>query len=321
MEFFRQTSPIGFMTYRRIAFIFSTLFLTASLVLIFTKGFNFGIDFSGGTLVQIQYKKPQDLSLIRTTLKQSNIFSGVNVNEFGSPCEFVVKIATFEKDINKDLGAQIKEILKEDVEIRRVDSVGAKVGSELRKKGIMSAILAIIGILLYVSFRFEWRFALASVAALVHDVIIALGTIVLFDIEVNLEILAAILTILGYSLNDTIIVFDRIREEALKIKQMHLNSLINESVTRTLSRTVLTSMTTLLVVVALFLFGGEIIHGLAFTLLVGILVGTYSSIFVASPILSGLNFNLMQYKNRQLARKKAAKEKEKQRQIFESRQI
>jgi preprotein translocase subunit SecF len=196
--------------------------------------------------------------------------------------------------------------------------VGAKVGSELREKGLMSLLLAILGILIYVSFRFEWRFAVASVIALVHDVTISMGAVVLFNVEVNLDTLAALLTILGYSLNDTIIVFDRIREGINTIKNPDLGEIIDESVTRTLSRTILTSLTTFFVVLTLFLFGGEIIRGFSFTLLVGIIVGTYSSIFVAAPMLMRLGFSVSDFREKQAVKQKREKEKEKMRAMYEN---
>jgi preprotein translocase subunit SecF len=203
-------------------------------------------------------------------------------------------------------------------EVRRVDMVGAKVGSELREKGLMAMALAILGILIYVSFRFEWRFAVASVIALIHDVTIAMGMLVLFNVEINLDILAALLTLLGYSLNDTIIVFDRIREGIRNIKDIDLGVIIDESVTRTLSRTTLTSLTTLFVVLTLYLFGGEIINGFSFTLLVGIMIGTYSSIFVASPILMWLGFSVGGFREKEAEKLKKEKEKEKMRAMYES---
>jgi preprotein translocase subunit SecF len=217
------------------------------------------------------------------------------------------------------MGDSMRELLKGtgDFEVRRVDMVGAKVGSELREKGLMSLILAIAGILIYVSFRFEWRFAVASVLALIHDVSIAMGAVVLFGIEVNLDTLAALLTILGYSLNDTIIVFDRIREGIKGSKENQLDKIINESVTQTLSRTTLTSLTTFFVVLTLFLFGGEIISGFSFTLLVGVVVGTYSSIFVASPILMWLGFSVKDFRDKEAEKLKREKEKEKMRAMYE----
>jgi preprotein translocase subunit SecF len=195
--------------------------------------------------------------------------------------------------------------------------VGASVGSELRSKGLMAMVLSIIGILLYISFRFEWRFALASVMALIHDVTITLGTLSLFQIDINLPILAAILTILGYSLNDTVIVFDRIREGIRTIKSTDLSEIINESVTRTLSRTTLTSLTTFFVVLTLYLFGGELLRGFSFTLLIGIIVGTYSSIFVASPILMWLKFSIVEFRAKEAEKAKREREREKMRAMYE----
>jgi preprotein translocase subunit SecF len=195
--------------------------------------------------------------------------------------------------------------------------VGPKIGSELRTKGLTAMALAILGILIYVSFRFEWRFAVASVLALVHDVSIASGAIALFGIEVNLDTLAAILTLLGYSLNDTIIVFDRIREGIRTIKDPDLAGIINESITRTLSRTTLTSLTTFFVVLTLYLFGGEIINSFSFTLLVGVVVGTYSSIFIASPILMWLGFDVRSFRAKEADKLKREKEKEKMRAMYE----
>jgi preprotein translocase subunit SecF len=213
----------------------------------------------------------------------------------------------------------VRALLKETGEfsIRRVDMVGPKIGDELRTKGLMAMALAIAGILIYVSFRFEWRFAVASVLALVHDVSIASGAIVLFGVEVNLDTLAAILTLLGYSLNDTIIVFDRIREGIRKIKNPDLSEIINESISRTLSRTFLTSLTTFFVVLTLYLFGGEIINSFSFTLLVGVIVGTYSSIFIASPILMWLGFDVRGFRTKEAEKLRRDKEKEKMRAMYE----
>jgi len=202
-------------------------------------------------------------------------------------------------------------------EVRRVDIVGPKVGGELREKGLMALGLSLLVILIYVSFRFEWRFAVASIFALVHDVTIALGMISLFEVDVNLDILAAILTILGYSLNDTIIVFDRIREGVQKSHKSVLEDVVNESVSRTLSRTTLTSLTTFFVVITLFIFGGEIIHGFAFTMLVGVVVGTYSSIFIAASFLVQLKFSVANFRVKEAEKLKRQKEKDKMRAMYE----
>jgi len=242
------------------------------------------------------------------------------VTFFGAEDEVVIKTKMSSKSLGEDVGDKVRALLKDTgtFEVRRVDMVGAKVGSELREQGLMAMVLAIIGILIYVSFRFEWRFAVASVMALVHDVTIAMGMIVLFNVEVNLDILAALLTILGYSLNDTIIVFDRIREGIRTIKDPNLGHIIDESVTRTLSRTTLTSLTTFFVVLTLYLFGGEIINGFSFTLLVGVIVGTYSSIFVASPILMWLGFSVGGFREKEAQKLKREKEKEKMRAMYEN---
>lgn len=300
--------------------ILSVLLLLVSLGLILTKGFNLGVDFAGGTLIQVKYEGKAPIENIRDALNIDKTYEGASVTFFGSDEEVVIRTKVASSVLGEDVGKKISVLLKDtgNLEVRRVDMIGAKVGSELRTKGLTAMIIAIIGILLYVSFRFEWRFAIASVLALMHDITIAMGMIVLFNVEVNLDILAALLTILGYSLNDTIIVFDRIREGIRTIKKPDLSDIIDESVTRTLSRTTLTSLTTFFVVLTLFIFGGEIIHGFAFTLLVGIVVGTYSSIFVASPILMWLGFSVSDYRLNEAAKLKRAKEKEKMRAMYEN---
>jgi len=300
--------------------ILSIVMITTALLLIFTKGFNYGIDFAGGTLIQVKFEGKAPISDVRDILEKDKSYEGATVTFFGSDDEIVIKTKMSSQNLGEDIGDKVRNMLQDTQgfqEIRRVDMVGAKVGSELREKGLMAMVLAIIGILIYVSFRFEWRFAVASVLALVHDVTIAMGMIVLFNVEVNLDILAALLTILGYSLNDTIIVFDRIREGIRTIKNPDLEGIINESVSRTLSRTTLTSLTTFFVVLTLFLFGGEIINGFSFTLLVGVVVGTYSSIFVASPILMWLGFSVSGFREKEAAKLKREKEKEKMRAMYE----
>jgi len=300
--------------------ILSLTVLILSIGLIMTKGFNYGIDFAGGTLVQVQYEGKAPIKEIRDAISKDKHYESATVTFFGSEEEVVIRTKTSSQVLGEDVSDTVHDLLKNTgkFEIRRVDMVGAKVGSELREKGLMSLLLAIIGILIYVSFRFEWRFAIASVMALVHDVTIAMGAVVLFNIEVNLDTLAALLTILGYSLNDTIIVFDRIREGIRTIKNPDLGAIIDESVTRTLSRTTLTSLTTFFVVFTLWMFGGEIIHGFGFTLLVGIIVGTYSSIFVASPILMWLGFSVSEFREKEAAKLKREKEKEKMRAMYEN---
>jgi preprotein translocase subunit SecF len=319
MELFKYSKPINFMGFSKKFGILSLILVLFSWGLILVKGFNYGIDFAGGTLIQVKYEKEAPLKEIRKELAKYKEFKDATVTYFGSKQEIVIKTKSSNKKVNKDVGAEIAKILAPTgkVEIRRVDMVGPKIGSELREKGLTATLLAILGILIYVSIRFEWRFALASVAALIHDVSIAMGAIVLFGIDVNLDILAAILTLLGYSLNDTIIVFDRIREGIRTIKNPSLSHIINESITRTLSRTTLTSLTTFFVVLTLFLFGGEIIHGFSFTLLVGIIVGTYSSIFIASPILMWLGFDVKSFRAKEAEKLKREKEKERMRAMYE----
>jgi preprotein translocase subunit SecF len=319
MEFFKDDKIYNFMGKRLPFLSISGLLVVASLILIFTKGLNFGIDFTGGTVIQVKYNKTAPLKQIRQLLKQNQKFNNAIVNFFGSDNEIIIKLASSSKNLGKDIGDEIKDILKPSgsFEIRRVDMVGPKVGGELTTKGLTALSLAILVILIYVSFRFEWRFALASILALIHDITIAIGALSLFGFEVNLDILAALLTILGYSINDTIIVFDRIREGISVSKENILDKVINESVSKTLSRTTLTSLTTFFVVLTLYLFGGEIIKGFSFTLLVGVIVGTYSSIFIAASFLVQLKFSISSYRQMLADKLKREKEKERLRAQFE----
>ncbi|MCH9740505.1 MAG: protein translocase subunit SecF [Epsilonproteobacteria bacterium] len=320
MEVFKYNKPVvKFMQNAKRFGIFSIVLVVLSLGLLATKGLNYGIDFAGGTVIQVQYKDNAPIEKVRDILSENKAYSGASVTYFGSDEEIVIRTKSSSKEVGTDTGDEVRQMLQAtgEFEIRRVDMVGPAVGDELRTKGIMAMLLAIIGILLYISFRFQWRFALASVVALIHDVTISLGALALFQIDINLPILAAILTILGYSLNDTVIVFDRIREGIRTIKSPNLEEVIDESVTRTLSRTTLTSLTTFFVVLTLYIFGGEIISGFSFTLLVGVVVGTYSSIFVASPILMWLKFSIVDFREKEAAALKREKEKEKMRAMYE----
>jgi len=320
MEFFKYTKTFNFMGKSKLAMILSIILVLGSYVLLATKGLNYGVDFAGGTVVQVKYDTTAPIDDMREKLKSDKLFNGASITEFGSPDEVVIRMKTTTASVTVDIGDVTRQALKGtgEYEIRRVDIVGPKVGNELREKGIMSLVLATLGILVYVAFRFEWRFAVASIFALVHDVSIALGAITLVGLDVNLDVLAALLTILGYSLNDTIIVFDRIREGVTNNRNLSLEENINESVTRTLARTTLTSLTTFFVVFTLFMFGGEIIHAFAFTLLVGVVVGTYSSIFVASPILMWFGFSVKDYHAKLAKKAQRAVEKERMRAQFES---
>jgi len=320
MEFFKYTRTFNFMGKSKFAMFLSIALVLTSYVILATKGLNYGVDFAGGTIVQVKYNKEAPIKEMREKLKSNPIFDGASITEFGSPDEVVIRMKTTTGNVTTDIGDETRAILKGtgDFKIRRVDIVGPKVGSELKEKGIMSLVLAVLGILIYVAFRFEWRFAVASIVALIHDVSIAMGAVALFSIDVNLDVLAALLTLLGYSLNDTIIVFDRIREGITKSKNSDLFEIINDSITRTLARTTLTSLTTFFVVFTLFFFGGEIIHAFAFTLLVGIVVGTYSSIFVASPILLQFGFDVKKYHAKLAEKAKREAEKQRMREQYES---
>ncbi|MEA3227536.1 MAG: protein translocase subunit SecF [Campylobacterota bacterium] len=320
MEFFKYTRTFNLMGKSRNAMIASVVLLLISYALLATKGLNYGVDFAGGTIVQVKYDTEAPIDAMREKLKTNTVFDGATITEFGSPEEVVIRMKSTTGNVSTDIGDVTREALKGtgDFEVRRVDIVGPTVGAELKEKGMMSLLLAVIGILIYVGFRFEWRFAVAAIFALVHDVSIALGAITLVGLDVNLDVLAALLTILGYSLNDTIIVFDRIREGVTKSKSSDLTGIVNESITRTLARTTLTSLTTFFVVFTLFMFGGEIIHAFAFTLLIGVLVGTYSSIFVASPILIWFGFDVKKYHEKLAVKSKREAEKQRMREQFES---
>jgi preprotein translocase subunit SecF len=221
----------------KFAMILSILLVVVSYGLLLTKGLNYGVDFAGGTIVQVKYDTTAPINDMREKLKTNPLFNGASITEFGSPDEVVIRMKSTTGNVTTDIGDETRIALKGtgNFKIRRVDIVGPKVGSELKEKGIMSLLLAIVGILIYVAFRFEWRFAVASIVALVHDVSIAMGAVALFQIDVNLDVLAALLTLLGYSLNDTIIVFDRIREGITKSKNADLFEIINNSITRTLA--------------------------------------------------------------------------------------
>ncbi len=251
-------------------------------------GLKFGIDFSGGTLVQMQFKTPPDIEVIRDGLKTIALGEST-IQEFGSKRDILIRVQRSEEKLEA-VGSKVRNSLgekfnKEDITIERVEMVGPKVGRDLREKAMLSILYAIIGIVIYISWRFELQYAIAAIIALIHDVLVTIGAFSIFDKEFTLVIVAAFLAIIGYSLNDTIVVFDRIRENLRRQGKNTLAQTINASINQTLSRTLLTSGTTLMVVVALFFFGGEIIHDFSFALLIGVLVGTYSSIFIASVFL------------------------------------
>ena len=289
MQIIKHDINIDFTSKRKLALILSAVIILVGLVSLVVKGGpNYGIDFVGGTLVQVKFVNDTDAAKIKDSLASMDLGTVV-VQRFGDEAnEFLIRVQETGK--GKELSGMISGSLNEVygkgmVDIRRVEMVGPQVGKDLRQKGILSIVYAMIGILIYISWRFELRFAIGAIVALLHDVLITLGAFSLTGREIDLPIIAAFLAIIGYSLNDTIIVYDRIRENYGKHQKKGFNAVVNLSINETLSRTILTSGTTLLVVLALFIFGGGVIHNFAFAMLVGILVGTYSSIFVASPIL------------------------------------
>jgi preprotein translocase subunit SecF len=273
---------IKFMGQRKLAILFSGLLLLVSIVSLATKQLNWGLDFTGGTLVEIHYSATADLNAIRSTLETQG-YAGSTVVSFGSDQDVMIRLPQGYSD---EEGVALLSLLQQtfvgDVELRRMEFVGPQVGDELREQGGLAMLLAIGLVTLYVAFRFQLKFAIGAVAALLHDVIITLGFFSLTGMEFNLTVLAAILAVVGYSINDTIVVFDRIRENFRKLRRAGPVEVIDISISETLARTLVTSGTTLMVVVALALFGGEMIFGFAVALIVGILVGTYSSIYVAS---------------------------------------
>ncbi|MEJ2143460.1 MAG: protein translocase subunit SecF [Gammaproteobacteria bacterium] len=282
---FKKEANFNFMGKRTIAIVFSVTLLLVSIGSLVTRGLNFGLDFTGGTLIELGYKHPVDLAQVRTTLESSGFPEAV-VQHFGTSQDVMVRIAPREKQSNAEISSQVLSALrsaeKGEVEMRRVEFVGPQVGDELTEDGGLAMIYALLCILVYVGLRFEYRFAIGSVVALIHDVIITLGFFSLFQFEFDLTVLAAVLAVIGYSLNDTIVVFDRIRENFRKIRKGTSVDVVNTSLNQTLSRTLMTSLTTLLVLIALFIFGGELIHGFATALIIGVVIGTYSSIYVAS---------------------------------------
>jgi preprotein translocase subunit SecF len=284
MQIFNKETRIDFLGMRKPAMFLSLLLILISIGSIATRGFNFGIDFTGGTLIEVGYPQSVGLDKVRKALTDSGYGDAV-VQHFGATTDVLIRIAPREGVTSAELSDKVLAALKGDnkeAAMRRVEFVGPQVGEELTNDGGLAMIYALIGILIYVALRFEYRFAVGSVAALVHDVIITLGVFSLLQLDFDLTVLAAILAVIGYSLNDTIVVFDRIRENFRMMRKGSPRDVVNASLNQTLSRTLMTSFTTILVLLALFFFGGELIHGFATALLLGIFVGTYSSIYVAS---------------------------------------
>ena len=282
---------INFMRFRKIAITISLILFVGSIGSIFTKGLSLGLDFSGGTLVEIQYEDSVDLQEIRGVLSE-NGFEDFQVVNFGSSLDVLIKIA--DQPGNSSLGDQIFTLLSSnnfEGELKRIEFVGPQIGSELRDQGGLGMLVALGMILLYVAFRFQYKFALGAVAALGHDVVIILGLFSIFAWDFDLSVLAALLAVIGYSLNDSIVVSDRIRENFRSERALGSEDLINLSLNQTLSRTVITSLTTLLVLFALFFFGGEAVRGFSLGLIIGVLIGTYSSLYIVTTILISLNLS------------------------------
>jgi len=284
MQLLKGKLAINFMGKRRLAIILSVVLLAISLSALISKGLNFGIDFTGGTLIEVGYPESVELEPIRTALADAG-FDSAQVQHFGSSRDVLVRIAPQADKESAQLSEEALTGLRQlnaAVEMRRIEFVGPQVGEELTEQGALAMIYALIGILIYIMVRFQWRFAPGAVIALVHDVLIIIGIFALFQFDFDLTVLAALLAVIGYSLNDTIVVFDRIRENFRKMRKGTPVDIVNTSLNQTISRTLMTSITTLLVLVSLFVFGGEVIHSFALALILGVVVGTYSSIYVAS---------------------------------------
>lgn len=283
MQILGKKTHIDFLGKRRLAAILSAVMIIASFAALFTRGLNFGIDFTGGTLIEVAYAEPAELGAIRDLLENSG-FDDAQVQHFGTVRDVLIRIAPRTDRASAELSEEVLAALRTadaTIETRRVEFVGPQVGEELAEQGGLAMLYALIGILIYVSLRFEYRFSVGAVAALVHDVIITLGIFSALQINFDLTVLAALLAVIGYSLNDTIVVFDRVRENFRTMRKGSAFEIMNSALNQTLSRTLMTGLTTLLVLVALFYLGGEIIHAFALALIIGVVVGTYSSIYIA----------------------------------------
>jgi len=287
-----KTYKYNFISKFKTANILSFFFVLASLALIFFKGLNFGIDFKGGTLIELRVDSENiRISDVRSSFSNMNL-GDLNVKEFGKKGDYLVKFEKkkFDNENNiKTIKENVKNKLSSDVNFRRIENVGPKVSAELLSSGLLAISLALGAMLFYIWVRFEWQFSLGSIAAIFHDVLITVGIFSFLSLEVNLSIVAAVLTIVGYSMNDTVVIYDRIRENLSKFSKSKIEEIANTSINETLSRTIITSATTLLALISIFVLGGEILKGFSFAMIIGVIIGTYSSIFVAAPILKYLN--------------------------------
>ena len=287
MQIINIDKPLDFMRFRKPALMLSVLVMLACMVSLATNKLNFGLDFTGGTLIEVGFEQPADLNQLRSVL-DANGYDDAVVQLYGSSKDVVIRLGVREDVKAETLGDQVLAVLKDgtgqNIDMRRIEFVGASVGDNLAEQGGLAMLTVLICILVYVSFRFEWRFAVGSVVALFHDVLLTLGLFSVLGLEFDLTVLAALLAVIGYSLNDTIVVSDRIRENFRKVRDEETEQIINISLTQTLGRTFITSITTILVLLALFFKGGALIHGFATALLFGVFIGTYSSIYIASSL-------------------------------------
>ena len=278
---------INFVSKFKKANIFSIIIFILSVIFISFKGLNYGIDFKGGTLIELRTDTSINASAIRDSLKSMNL-GDINVKKFGKEGDYLIKVEQKNSN-NSNLIPEIKKTLADnlnaDVDFRRVENVGPKVSSELLESSIIAISLALAAMLFYIWIRFEWQFSIGSIIALFHDVTITLGIFSVLSLEINLSIIAAVLTIVGYSMNDTVVIYDRIRENLLKYTKISISDISNLSINETLSRTIITSVTTLLALISIYILGGEILRGFSFAMILGVIIGTYSSMFVASPVL------------------------------------
>lgn len=286
IRFIPDDTKIPIMRWSRFGFFFSGILCALSIILFFTVGLNVGVDFKGGTVITIRTEQAANIEDLRSKVDSLGL-GNAEIQEFGSPNDVLIRLPAIEGGDTAQQAAmeKVKQALGSGVEFRSVEVVGPKVSAELAEQGIVAVVAAILMILIYVWFRFEWQFAAGAVLSLLHDVLITIGLFCVLRIEFNLQIIAAILTIVGYSLNDTVVVFDRIREYLRKYKSMGLADLIDFSINSIFPRTILTSVTTMLALLALYFFGGEVLRGFTFTMIFGVIIGTYSSIFIAAPVL------------------------------------
>ena len=291
MQIISKKTNIDFIGGRFISAFLSAALIAAGIWSLSNNSLNYGIDFTGGTKVELAYANDVEIKSIRATLTDSGLTDAV-VQYFGNNRDILIRVPLSEENSSAKVSTRIVQLLQansaDPIEIRSVEFVGPQFGQELFEKGLLALIYALIGVMIYVAFRFEWKFSLGAVAALVHDVVITVGLFSLLQLEFTLPVLAALLAVIGYSLNDTIVVFDRIRENFRRVRDSETKDIMNLSINQTLPRTILTSLTTLLVLAALYFYGGDALNGFAATLIIGVLIGTYSSIFVASPTVLAL---------------------------------